>query len=83
MKPLTTEQITRIHERSIGTEQSYGVAALIGEIDRVSGMLADCWLLMDAIARGQSQTCRGAPGTDVKDVAEALLRKQQAPGWKV
>lgn len=80
--PLTSRQVEAIMERAVGSERAYDIAALGNEIDRLSDHLSDCWLLMDAVARGHSEVNRGIPGSGVREVAEALLRKQQCPGWK-
>lgn len=50
-------------------------AALAEENEQTASRLADCWLLLDAIARSD---CLLAP----RMAAAAILRKQQAPGWK-
>ena len=49
------------------------VLALDAELTRVAEQLCDCWLLLDAIARDVP---------DIRHQAVAILRKQQAPGWK-
>lgn len=46
------------------------------EIERLADRLSDCWLLLDAVARG------GKPEA-AKIAAANLLREQQCPGWKV
>lgn len=48
---------------------------LIREHDRVSELVADCWIFLDALAR----TFKGNP---VGIRAERILRAQKAPGWK-
>lgn len=67
------------------------VPALLAEIERVSGQLAEAWLVLDGIAReagGLSAMVRpycvrlgeeiGSVGQD----AARMLMRQGAPGWK-
>lgn len=42
------------------------------EMEKTAGFLAECWILLDAYARG---------GSLHPADARAILRKQQAPGW--
>jgi hypothetical protein len=55
------------------------VHRLLAEIARLQDQLSDAWLLLDEIARGRTE----APDAlAAQRNAQALLRRQQAPGWK-
>lgn len=73
---LTGEQIEAILERAwVRSARAHeDASAMAAEIDRLAGQLSDCWLFLDEIARGETLT--------IKRRSEALLRKQNAPGWK-
>lgn len=43
------------------------------ELEKTAGFLADCWIFLDAAARGEYV---------IPADARAILRKQKAPGWK-
>ena len=45
------------------------------ELEQTADRLAACWIFLDVVARSDNMI---AP----KHAAAALLRKQQAPGWK-
>ena len=47
----------------------------VAELERTADKLSDCWLFLDAVAHSE---CLLAP----RQGAAALLRKQEAPGWK-
>jgi hypothetical protein len=51
-------------------------ANLDAELEATADKLSDCWLLLDEIARNAPKM------TIARAACEALLRKQQAPGWK-
>jgi hypothetical protein len=43
------------------------------ELETTADKLSDCWIHLDAFARGEPFT---------SDMAKSILKHQQAPGWK-
>lgn len=56
-------------------DEALRLAILDEELEATAGKVADCWLFLDEIARR-------SPCAKMRENAMALLRKQQAPGWK-
>lgn len=48
------------------------------ELEKTADKLSACWLFLDAMARGEIV----ANEMQLRERAAAILRKQQAPGWK-
>jgi hypothetical protein len=75
---LSDGELLRLSEliESGGAITQSDARLLIGEVERLSEMVADCWLLIDALARM----------SDVKggiiEAAQKLLIRHKAPGWK-
>lgn len=80
MKPLTGSEIEAIMSRCDDVakfQRRHDLNLLVAEIDRVSDMLSDCWLLLDEFAR--------APGGDIDGIRTRcgeLLKKQNVPWLK-
>jgi hypothetical protein len=68
---LTVEELDDIRIRGIA---NHDVKRLLAETERLSDSLSDCWLVLDQIAKDQT--------ANPKQLAEGVLSRQQAPGWK-
>jgi len=68
--PLTERQIQDILRRNPG---NIDVRRMDAELTRLADQLADCWLLLDMIAKG---------GGAWAEQAASLLVRQWAPGYK-
>lgn len=52
------------------------------ELEETAGKLADCWLLLDELARKPDKDLNAATMHAFQQRARQILIKQDAPGWK-
>ncbi len=72
--------ISRRIEDEAGPRVQEDMRALMAYAEALSDRLSDCWLYIDDVARVPESV--RVIDQETRKLAEALLRRQGAPGWK-